>query len=80
MASSTDIIIEKIEVLNGDRGAPGKPRSAVRRQELSSLAMTGLKSSQLTDAPTMDDFNALQADIAAIADKFAQLAALSKSG
>lgn len=77
MRNSIDI--EKLELLTGDRGAAGKPKSAILREELTNFAMAPLQSSQLTDTPTMDDYNALQADIAAIAEKFAQLASLAKS-
>lgn len=78
--ASQQIINEKVETLTGDRGAAGKPKSAVRRDELSGLGSISLKSVQLTDAPTMDNYNALQTDIAALADKFAQLANIAKSG
>lgn len=78
--ASQNILNEKIEILTGDRGGTGKPKSAVLRGELSGIGGVALKSSQLTDAPTMDDYNALQADISAIADKFAQLANIAKSG
>lgn len=78
--ASQQILNEKLEILTGDRGAAGRPQSAVRRDELSGFDGGTLKSAQLTDAPTMDDYNALQADIAALADKFAQLANLAKSG
>jgi hypothetical protein len=78
--ASQQILNEKLEILAGDRGAAGRPQSAVRRDELSGLGSPTLKSAQLTDAPTMDDYNALQADIAALTDKFAQLANIANSG
>lgn len=57
---------ERLEVLLGERGDDKKSRSAVRRIELQALASLGLQSKQLTAAPTMDDYNALQADVANI--------------
>lgn len=57
---------ERLEVLTGERGDDKKSRSAVRRGELQALASMGLKSKQLTAAPTMADYNALQADVAAV--------------
>lgn len=66
---------EVVENLAGQRGAKFKPLSAVRRGELATLAARPLLSAQATAAPTMDQYNALQADVAAL---FAALAALSK--
>lgn len=78
--ASQQILNDKVEILTGDRGAAGHPQSAVRRVELSNMGSVTLKSVQLTDAPTMDDYNALQSDIAALSDKFGQLANIAKSG
>lgn len=57
---------ERIEVLLGERGDAKKSRSAVRRIELQAIASLGMKSKQITAAPTMDDYNALQQDVANI--------------
>ena len=54
---------ERLEVLIGERGEKTRPRSAVRRGELQALASLGLQSKQLTAAPTMADYNALQKDV-----------------
>lgn len=57
---------ERLEVLLGERGDSNKSRSAIRRGELQALASLDLKSKQLTAAPTMADYNALQEDVANI--------------
>lgn len=57
---------ERLEVLTGERGDKSRTRSAIRRGELQALASLGLKSKQLTAAPTMADYNALQEDVANI--------------
>ena len=59
-------IQEKVEKLTGERGEPTKPLSAVRRVELRALASLTLQSAQVSAAPTQANFNALQADVAAI--------------
>lgn len=64
---------EQAENLTGQRGAPKKPLSAVRRGELLALAARAMQSDQVTASPTMADFNALQADIAAIYTALAQI-------
>lgn len=53
---------EKLETLVGERG--NKAMSAVRRGEILPLAQVGMQSQQITGAPTADDFNALQQDMA----------------
>lgn len=57
-------VVERLEVLTGERGAAGKPRAAVRRGEFAALAE--LQSRQVAAAPTQAEFNALQADLAAL--------------
>ena len=57
-------IREKVEKLTGERGDNTKALSAVRRTELRAIAP--LQSAQVTAAPTMAQYNALQADVAAI--------------
>jgi hypothetical protein len=64
---------EKVENFTGERGAAKRPLSAVRRGELAALATRPMKSAQLTAAPTMADFNALQADVKALMDALAQV-------
>lgn len=67
-------IREKLEKLTGERGDTAKSLSAIRRSEL--RALPALQSSQVTAAPTAAEFNALQADVAAI---FAVLARMSNT-
>lgn len=59
---------EQVELLSSQRGAATRPLSAIRRGELLSLANRPMGSSQITAAPTIADFNALQADVRAIYD------------
>lgn len=65
---------EQFETLAGQRGAASKPLSAIRRGELRPLASLELKSSPIVAAPTMADYNALQADVAKM---FAALSQIS---
>lgn len=64
---------QNVDTLLGRRGADNKPLSALRRGELLPLASQTLKSQQLLAAPTMDDFNALQADVQLIFDALSLL-------
>lgn len=64
---------EYVETLAGTRGAPKKPLSSVRRGELLAIAGRTLLSEQVTAAPTMDQHNALQMDVAAIHAALAQI-------
>lgn len=57
---------ETIEKLSGERGDSLKSNSAIRRMELRALAGMKMRSKQVTAAPTAADYNALQADVAAI--------------
>lgn len=68
MVTASDFanVKEKIEKLAGDRGAPNKPLSAIRRVELTALASIKLRSKQAGAAPTMAEYNALQADVESI--------------
>jgi hypothetical protein len=61
-----DRIREKVELLTGERGDKTKTKSAVRRGELQVLASLKMQSAQISAAPTQADYNALQADVAAI--------------
>ncbi len=56
--------IEKLEVLDGSRRG-NRDKAAVRIDDMRELLQIGtkLRSAQLTGAPTMADFNALQKDI-----------------
>ena len=57
---------ETVEKLSGERGDSLKPNSAIRRTELRALASMSMRSKQVTAAPTAAEYNALQADVAAI--------------
>lgn len=57
---------ETIEKLSGERGDSLKSNSAIRRMELRALAGMKMRSKPVTAAPTAADYNALQADVAAI--------------
>lgn len=61
-------IKDQVQVLVGERGDAKRPLSAVRRGELLTLAGRALLSSQVTAAPTMEQHNALQADVKALFD------------
>jgi hypothetical protein len=65
---------EKLELLTGERGDATKSKSAVRRGELLALASLKLQSAQVSATPTAAQYNALQADVAAI---FAALQTIS---
>ncbi len=56
--------LEKLEVLDGSRRG-NRDKAAVRIEDLRELLQINgkLRSAQLTAAPTMADFNALQKDI-----------------
>ena len=56
--------IEKLEVLDGSRRG-NRDKAAVRIEDLRELLQISnkLRSAQLTAAPTMADFNALQKDV-----------------
>lgn len=71
-------IVERVEILTGERGGQNKPASALRRGELLPLASlaSGMKSKQVTAAPTAADYNALQTDVAAIYGAIVQLSNL----
>ncbi|GJH00210.1 hypothetical protein [Paraburkholderia terrae] len=63
--------IERLQQLTGERG--DKTKAAVRRGDVS-LASAPMKSKQLTAAPTMADYNNLQADISRLWNLFAGIA------
>ena len=64
--SQFDKAREKLELLTGERGDKTKTKSAVRRGELQVLASLKMQSDQISAAPTQAQYNALQADVAAI--------------
>lgn len=70
-----DAIKEKTELLDGSRNTKTQARAAVRFGDLSILSKfpTSPTSKQLTVAPTMADFNALQADVKRIWDVLAAI-------
>lgn len=74
-------LTEKVRVLTGETGATGKPMSALRRGEVATALSTlaKMQSDQLTAAPTMADYNKLQADIATLFSVVQRLAALKSS-
>lgn len=72
---------EIISTLNGSRVRGAGARAAVVIQDLLSAfeqLPTGLKSAQVTVAPTMAQFNDLQADLAAIHRSLQNLASAMK--
>lgn len=62
--------IEKLEVLDGSRRG-NREKAAVRFEDMRELLQisTKLRSAQLTGAPTMADFNALQRDLEDISNR-----------
>lgn len=68
-------IKEQVETLTGERGPQNKPGAAVLRGDLAAFAKRPIVSSQVTATPTLDQFNALQADMAAL---YAAVLALAK--
>ena len=69
-----DPVKEKVEKLTGERGDAAKSLSAIRRQDLRTLATVEMSSKQLTVAPTQADFNDLQRDVAVIFDAIRRIA------
>ncbi|AOJ09663.1 hypothetical protein [Burkholderia mayonis] len=64
--SLSERVVQQLQELAGDRGdtAAGRPRAAVRRQDLRAIArMSEMKSKQVSAAPTAADFNALRDDV-----------------
>lgn len=61
-----DRIKEKVEKFTGERGDNDKSSTAIRRGELRAFASMKMESSTVSAAPTQDDFNALQKDVANI--------------
>lgn len=62
--SMDQVNLEKLQTLNGERG--DKRRAAVRRGDVATLSDVQMKSKQLTAAPTLADYNNLQADLARV--------------
>ncbi|MBP2564640.1 peptidyl-tRNA hydrolase [Agrobacterium tumefaciens] len=62
--------LEKLEVLDGSRRG-NRDKAAVRIEDLRELLQISnkLRSTQLTAAPTMADFNALQKDLEDISNR-----------
>lgn len=57
----------KLDELNGSRGKAKKnENAAMLNKDLSAIPLNQMKSTQITAAPTMEDYNALQADVADI--------------
>jgi len=56
--------LEKLELLDGSRGA-SREKAAVRIEDLRELLQINnrLRTTQITVAPSKDDFNALQKDL-----------------
>lgn len=77
MSGPSELNVYDLELLSGKRGNAPKPKAAVRRGDLSGLPAVTITSEQLTDPPTMDDYNALQADVAALGAILTQLRGLN---
>ncbi len=57
----------KLGTLLGERGRGIDPNGeAITKRDLSSIPLNQMKSVQISAAPTMDDYNALQADVSDI--------------
>lgn len=63
---------ESVEQLTGERGK----NPSIRRNDLKPIASFGLKSSQVSAAPTAAQYNALQDDVKAIYDTLVRLSNL----
>ncbi|CAB3972356.1 MULTISPECIES: hypothetical protein [Burkholderia] len=62
-------VVQQMQELAGDRGdkAAGRPRAAVRRQDLGAVSrMADMKSKTVTAAPTAADYNALRDDVSMV--------------
>ena len=68
-------IKEQVETLTGERGPSNKPEAAIRRGDLVAFGRRSIASTQANGAPTQEQFNALQSDLAAM---YAAIVALSK--
>lgn len=66
MARDLARIKEKVEKFTGERGDNEKTLTAIRRGELRAFASMKMNSGSVTDAPTQEDYNALQKDVANI--------------
>jgi hypothetical protein len=71
IANHFEVLREKVEVLNGDRG--GNP--AIRRNQLTGLNQVSRaqQSKPITSAPTAADYNALVQDISRIFEALEQV-------
>lgn len=77
-SQNLDYIVERLEVLTGERGDANRTGAAVRRSDLDAIASRAntMASTQITAAPTQANYNALQKDVAAL---FAAILELSNS-
>lgn len=66
-------VVERVQTMNGDRGAGDGSQRAVRRGDIGGVGVVTLTSAQVAAAPTQAEFNALQADVAALAAWIAKL-------
>lgn len=67
--------LEKLEVLAGTRGAGARGKAAIRVDDLLPLlALPKLKSSPVASAPTVEEFNALRADVVQIHERLFAIA------
>lgn len=57
----------KLDELAGDRGRGNNHEmAAIRKKDLAGIPLDAMRSIQISAAPTMDEYNALQADVAGI--------------
>lgn len=57
----------QLEELAGERGRGNNHEmAAIRKKDLAGIPLDAMRSIQLSAAPTMEDYNALQADVAGI--------------
>lgn len=77
MLDKNQRVIEKLEILEGERGLESRPRRAVRIRDLQALLeiskdLTAARAAGAT--PTKAEFDALVADVQAIAARLAAVA------
>lgn len=73
-------LVEKLQVLLGERGGAGKVQRAVRVSDLANVMPISQKmqSTQIAGAPSIEDYNRLQADIANLYDVVTALSRVAK--
>lgn len=60
----TERTVQLLQELAGERGEPGRPHAAVRRNDLAAIGkIPPMGSNQASGAPTMADYNALRDDV-----------------